>query len=127
LSDTLSTASVARLAADLAVDRKAADIVILDLSNLSSITDYFVICTGRSDIHVRAICERVDEGMRGAGQSRLSAEGVESGQWALLDYGDIVVHVFQHASRELYDLERLWSQAPHWTYEAGSAIEQSQA
>jgi ribosome-associated protein len=115
-----------KLAADLASDRKAADIVVLDLGSMpesSALTDYFVICTGRSDIHVHAICERVVEGMKHDGRTLQSSEGVERGQWALLDYGDVVVHVFQEKVRQHYDLERLWAQAPRWTYREGSDIE----
>jgi ribosome-associated protein len=109
-------------AAALAADRKALDIVVLDLIGRSSVTDYFLLCTGRSDIQVQAICERIVEGLRELGERPLAIEGLENGQWALLDYGDVVVHVFQKATRELYDLERLWAEAPRWTYEGGSAI-----
>jgi len=118
---------MARHAADLAADRKASDIVILDLSGLSSFTDYFVICTARSDIQVRAVCERVMQGMKEAGHAPLSAEGVGHGQWGLLDFGEVVVHAFQASTRELYDLEKLWLDAPRWTYEPGSVIEHSRA
>ena len=86
-----------------------------------------MVCTGRSDIQVRAICERVREGMKAAGHGALSIEGAEHGHWGLLDFGEVVVHVFQSETRELYDLERLWSEAPRWTYESGPAIEQNSA
>lgn len=118
---------MARLAAELVADRKAFDVVVLDLSGLSSVTDYFVICTGRSDIQVRAVCERVREGMKQAGHAPLSVEGIQHGHWGLLDFGEVVVHVFQSETRALYDLERLWVDAPRWTYESPSAIEQSRA
>ena len=125
--DMANPANPANRAADLAADRKAADIVVLDLRGRSSITDYFVVCTGRSDIQVRAICERVREGMKDAGLGALSVEGAEHGHWGLLDFGEVVVHVFQSETRELYDLERLWSDAPRWTYESAPAIEQTSA
>ena len=112
---------VARAVAALVSDRKGADILVLDLSERSSITDYFVLCTGRSDVQVQAICERVIEGLREDGIRPSSFEGLENGQWALLDYGDVIVHVFQKSSRELYDLEKLWSEAPRWIYD-GSAV-----
>ena len=121
------SSKLAELAADLASDRKATDVVILDLTGLSAVTDYFVICTGRSDVHVQAVCERVLEGMREHGVKSISTEGVRHGQWALLDFGDVVVHVFQESVRRLYDLERLWMDAPRWTYHAGSAIEVNRA
>jgi ribosome-associated protein len=119
--------SAVKVAADLASDRKALDIVVLDLASApesAALTDYFVICTGRSDIHVHAICDRVVEGMKHRGRTLLSSEGVERGQWALLDYGDVVVHVFQENVRKHYDLERLWALAPRWTYREGSDIEE---
>ena len=118
--------SAVKVAADLASDRKALDIVVLDLGGVpeaTPVTDYFVICTGRSDIHVHAICDRVVEGMKHEGRTLLSSEGTERGQWALLDYGDLVVHVFQENVRKHYDLERLWQQAPRWTYREGSDLE----
>jgi ribosome-associated protein len=127
LSAPPTATEMARLTAELAADRKATDILLLQLSELSSITDYFVICTGRSDIQVRAICQRVREGMKEAGHSTLSVEGVENGHWGLLDFGEVVVHVFLAETRELYGLERLWADAPRWTYESGSAIEQTRA
>jgi len=119
-----------KTAAELASDRKAFDIVVLDLGSTpeaAPVTDYFLICTGRSDIHVHAICDRVVEGMKHRGRTLLSSEGVERGQWALLDYGDIVVHVFQENVRKHYDLERLWAHAPSWTYREGSGIEERPA
>jgi len=115
-----------KLIAELAFDRKATDIVVIDLASIpdtSPVTDYFVLCTGRSDVHVHAICERILEGMHSRGIDPISTEGVERGQWALLDYGDIVVHVFQEPVRRHYDLERLWALAPRWTYREGSDIE----
>ena len=123
-------APAVKTAADLASDRKALDIVVLDLGSTpeaAAMTDYFLICTGRSDIHVHAICDRVVEGMKHRGRTLLSSEGVERGQWALLDYGDVVVHVFQENVRKHYDLERLWAHVPRWTYREGSDIEERPA
>ena len=95
--------------AALAADRKATDIAVLDLSELSSVTDYFVICTGRSRVHVQAVAKHIVDGLRAEGERPIAREGIDNGKWALLDYGDIVVHVFQPETRQLYDLERLWS------------------
>jgi len=114
---------LAECIAALAVDRKAADVVILDLREISSVTDYFVICTGRSDVHVRAIVERIETGLAERAEHPSAREGVAHGAWALLDYGDVVTHVFQPDTRAFYDLERLWSQAPRWTSGSSSAIE----
>ena len=119
---TAAASELAQSVTRLASDRKAADILVLDLTERSSVTDYFVLCTGRSDVQVQAICERVTQGLREEGVRLLSSEGVENGLWALLDYGDVVVHVFQKDTRKLYDLERLWAGAPRWTYGPGSAI-----
>ncbi|MBI5504877.1 MAG: ribosome silencing factor [Deltaproteobacteria bacterium] len=111
--------------ADLAADRKALDIVVLDLEKHSSIADAFVICTGRSHIQVEAIVARIREGLAERhGIEPVSVEGLENGRWALIDYGSIVVHVFQPNVRQIYDLERLWNQAPRWNYDdaAGKQI-----
>lgn len=109
---------LATAAADLAADRKALDIVVLDLEKHSSVADAFILCTGRSHIQVEAIVQRIREGMAERHEiAPLSVEGLENGRWALIDYGSIVVHVFQPSFRELYDLERLWNQAGRWNYE----------
>jgi ribosome-associated protein len=95
-----------------ALERKAYDLVVLETTKLTSIADYFVICSGRSDTQVQAIAEAVRDHLESLGVRALSAEGVERGQWALLDYGDVVVHVFQVPVRAFYDLDRLWARAP---------------
>lgn len=123
MSPRLPSRDLAEAAATLALDRKAADVVILDLREISSVTDYFVLCTGRSDVHVRAIVERIEAGLAETGERPLAREGVAHGSWALLDYGDVVAHVFQPDTRAFYDLERLWGQAPRWTSDPTSAIE----
>lgn len=120
--ETSSKQRAERIAA-LAADRKATDISVLELANVSSVTDYFVICSGRSLVHVQAIAEHILAGLREDGERPIAREGIENGQWALIDYGDIVVHVFQPDTRQLYDLERLWSRAPRWTFDERSAIE----
>ncbi len=106
-----------------ALDRKAVDLTVLDLRGVSSVTDFFVICTARSDVHVRAICDRIEEKLAEQDERPSAREGVANGRWALLDYGDVVVHVFQSEARAFYDLERLWSHAPRFTSRATSAIE----
>ena len=95
-----------------ALDRKAYDLVVLETGHLSSIADYFVICSGRSDTQVQAIAEAVEAHMAARGVRPLSVEGLPRAQWALIDYGDVVVHVFYVPVREFYDLERLWVRAP---------------
>jgi len=127
LNQRPSVPTLATSIADLAADGKAADIVVLDLREHCSFTDYFVICSGSSKTQVRSICERIEVGMKQQGHPAPRREGTDNGQWALLDFVDIVVHVFQPESRALYDLEKLWFEAPRWTYEQGSAIEVSRA
>ena len=119
---------LAALAADLAADGKALEITVLELREISSVADYFVLASGRSHIQVEAICDRIVEGVQERLSRRpLSVEGLENAQWAVLDYGSVVVHVFQEAVRKLYDLERLWSLAPQWKHEDGPPPEASKA
>ena len=95
-----------------ALDHKAYDLVVLEMGPASSIADYFVICSGRSDTQVTAIAEAIEESLRRRGERPLSVEGVSHGQWVLMDYGDVVVHIFYVPVRGFYDLERLWVRAP---------------
>jgi ribosome-associated protein len=95
-----------------ALDRKAEDIVALDLRKLSSFADAFIIATGSSDRNVRSIADAVTEAMGKRGEKPLGVEGYEEGRWVLIDLDDIIVHVFQAEVRKQYDLERLWSDAP---------------
>jgi ribosome-associated protein len=95
-----------------ALDHKAYDLVVLETGRVSSIADYFVICNGRSDTQVQAIAESVEEHLRRHGERPLSVEGLPHAHWVLMDYGDVVVHVFYVPMRQFYDLERLWVRAP---------------
>jgi ribosome-associated protein len=97
---------------DAALDRKAEDIVVLDMRQLSSFADTFIIATGTSDRNVRSIADAISEAVTARGVKPLGVEGYEEGRWVLLDLDDIIVHVFQREVREQYDLERLWSDAP---------------
>jgi ribosome-associated protein len=100
------------LCARALLERKAIDPVILEVANLSSFTDYFLICSGNSDRQVQAIASHIEEKMSKQGIRPLGLEGKREGRWILLDYGDVIVHVFYQPAREFYDLERLWSEAP---------------
>ena len=95
----------------LALDKKALEPVLLDVRELCSFTNYQLIVSGRSDRQVDAIAEGIATALKAEGLRPLSSEGARSGQWALLDYGDFVVHVFVHAAREHYDIEGLWNDA----------------
>ena len=103
---------MARLAAGAALDKKALDPLALDLRGISSVAEYFVILTGTSDRHVQAVAENVIEAFKSIGIKTLGEEGLREGKWVLLDYGEIVVHVFLEPVREYYDIERLWIDAP---------------
>jgi ribosome-associated protein len=96
-----------------ALDKKAYDLVVLDTAKHSSIGDYFVICSGRSDTQVQAIADGVCHHLEVLGVKPLAVEGREHGQWVLVDFGDVIVHVFYVPVRSFYDLERLWAKAPH--------------
>lgn len=98
--------------AEAALDKKAVDLVVLDVGALTSIADYLVICTGRSDRQVQAIGQAIDQHLRAHGQRPLAIEGMNRGQWVLMDCGDVIVHVFYKPVRDFYDLERLWAHAP---------------
>ena len=99
-------------ALELALDKKALEPVLLDVRDLCSFCNYQLVVSGRSDRQVDAIADGIAAGLKAEGLRPLGAEGARTGQWALLDYGDFVVHVFLHAAREHYDLEGLWSDAP---------------
>jgi ribosome-associated protein len=102
-----------RLAVEAAQNKKAAGITVLDLSGVAAFTEYFVICTGFSTPQVQAICTEIEEQLhKTLGRSPEHREGRRSVEWALLDFGGFVVHVFSEQARRYYDLERLWRQAP---------------
>lgn len=102
-------------------DLKAKDITIIDVRGKTSVTDFMVIASGTSGRHVKALAESVLEKVKGQGLRPLGSEGLEGGEWALLDLGDVVVHVMQVATREFYDLERLWQGAEQSRAQHGEA------
>ena len=109
----ISPEGMVRAVAGYASDRKAFEIVALDLRGLISYTDYFVICTGRSDRQVKAIHDAIHLGMKDEhGLLPGRVEGLAQAQWILMDYLDVVVHVFTPETREFYRLEQLWGEAP---------------
>jgi ribosome-associated protein len=101
-----------RLAARIALDHKALDLVVLDVQGLSGVTDYFLLCSGRSTTHLRTIAEAIRDELKAADVRPLHAEGTPESGWMLLDYGDVLVHVFLEETRVYYSLERLWGDAP---------------
>jgi len=106
-----SSKAIAKRVGELAQSKKAFDIQILKLKNISSICDYFVIASGDVDVHVKAIAEAIMDGLRDDEIKPWHKEGLKSGQWILLDYVDVVVHIFQKSVRDFYALEKLWGDA----------------
>ena len=98
-------------------EKKARDIVQMDMIGLMSTNDYFVICSANTATQVRAIADNIEEKMEETGISFLHKEGYREGEWVLLDYGDTVAHIFQQDAREYYALERLWGDAKLTPYE----------
>ncbi|KAB2853900.1 MAG: ribosome silencing factor [Chloroflexi bacterium] len=106
----MTTLDYARAIVDIISDVKGEDVVLLDLRDVTVITDFFIICTGNSDRQLKAIIEKISQGMKEKHDLRgARIEGNPEGGWVLVDYGDIVVHVFTEDQRDYYDLEGLWS------------------
>lgn len=95
-----------------ALEKKAYDLVLIEVGEFTSLADYFLICTGRSDTQVQAITQSIQENLMRAGIRPASIEGYQHAQWVVMDYGDVLVHIFYEPVREFYDLERLWVRAP---------------
>ena len=109
---TLEGGQLAAICEKIALDGKGEDVVVLDVRKISSFTDYFVILSGRSTRHVQALAESLENELRSKRISTSRAEGLSEGKWVLLDFGDVVVHIFYHEQRDFYDLEGLWHDAP---------------
>ena len=121
-ADRMTPEELARAIVDYAVDRKALDIVQLDLREMIGYTDYFVICSGRSERQAKAIHDAIHEGMKAAhGRLPERVEGLPGARWILMDYLDVIVHVFVPETREYYRLEQLWGEAPALAVGDGSS------
>lgn len=103
--------ALARRVAELSLTKKAEDVCLMDLRGLSSVTDFFVVCHGESDVQVKAVANAIVEGLSGEGVKPWHKEGYEYLNWVLLDFVDVVVHVFLKEARDFYGLERLWGDA----------------
>ena len=99
------------MAVHAAESKKALDLKVLDLREVTSFADYFIICTGANTRQIQAISDEVGAQLKQRGEHVNSAEGYESAEWVLLDYGDFIVHIFSQKAREYYDLDRLWRDA----------------
>jgi ribosome-associated protein len=109
LSDTLNVFIVQ--ACEAADNKKALDIKVLDIKEISPITDYFIICSGSSTIQVKAIADEIEDKLAKSGYYLYHKEGYSTGRWVLLDFGRVIIHVFHNEDREFYSLERLWADA----------------
>lgn len=99
-------------AAEIAIDKKANDTIVLQLKDLTTIADYFVICSGDNPAQVKAIAEAIDDHFSKQKTTRLGREGMEFARWVLIDYGDIIINVFHKEARAFYNLEKMWMDAP---------------
>lgn len=113
----ISTKKALLLALNAALEKKARNVVVLNVKKLSYLADYFLICSGTSDRQVQAISTSIEENMKKAGIMPAGIEGDRIGKWVLMDYHDIVIHVFLEPVREYYDIERLWADAPRMEVE----------
>jgi len=111
LKRRLPPLELAKSAGRLALTKKGFDVRVLNLKGLSSVCDYFVIVSGEADVHVRAIAEAIDDGLSKLGERTYHKEGMDGGNWVLLDYVDVVVHIFRERTRQFYALEKLWGDA----------------
>ena len=107
-----SSLEIAKMLCDEALDSKAENLVLLDVQKLSIFSDYFIIMSGRSTRHVQGLASAIDRAMSRKRLKIANTEGLEEGLWVLLDFGDVIVHIFYKETRDFYDLEGLWHDAP---------------
>ena len=111
----LEPRETALLCVRYALEKKAYDLLLMEVREYTPLADYFLVCTGRSTTQVQAIAQSIEENLAKLGVRPLSVEGLSGGHWVLLDYGTVVVHIFFEPVRSFYDLERLWARAPRVT------------
>ncbi len=105
----MRTGQMRKLIVDALVDAKAQDITVLDVRKVSGFTDYMIVLSGTSTRHVQSVADKVIDNMRGRGIRAIGVEGEKVGEWVLIDFGDVVVHVMRPQTRDFYNLEKLWS------------------
>lgn len=113
----LDSTQLARTAVDIASDKKASDILLLDVRDVTTIGDYFVICSGSNPRQIQAIADAIDKELAKQGAKVFHREGIAETGWVLLDFSDVIVHIFAPKEREYYRLERLWNEAKAVVYE----------
>ena len=121
-STTSNALALAQRAAQVAIDNKAQDVVLLDLRGVTDMTDFFIIASGTSDTHVRSLGENIMAELKKEGSPAHHVEGLEKGRWVLLDFVDFVVHIFHPTLRNFYQLERLWADAEEVPLERGAGM-----
>ena len=107
----MDTKQIALAAAKALEEKKGVNIRLLEVTEVTTLAEYFLICTGTSNTHVKTLCDAVEETVEACGETLLHREGHRSGTWVLLDFGCLVVHVFTDETRQFYDLERMWNDA----------------
>ncbi len=110
--DDMESLEVAKFLSHVALDKKAQDLIIIDVKANSSFADYFVIMSGRSTRHVQGLANAIDRELTKKRLKSTITEGLQDGLWVLLDYNDVIVHVFYHETRQFYDIEGLWHKSP---------------
>jgi len=105
------------LCVNAALEKQAKNLIILNVKKMSSLADYFVICSGGSDRQVQAITASIEERLKKAGKRPIGMEGERAGKWVLMDYGDVILHIFHEPVRQFYDIERLWTDVPRMEVE----------
>ena len=120
----MTTLEKATLAANILDEAKATDVKILEITEKTSLADYFVIATGTSNTHVKALSDEVDAKLSLQGVEPLRTEGYQSQSWIILDYDDVIIHVFDKPAREFYSLDRLWADAPEVAPELVEEVEE---
>ena len=110
------------LCSEFSDDKKAGSIAVIELVGLTDIADYFVVASGTSERHVRTIAENVESEMKKKGVTPYSVEGLDDGRWVVIDFQDVVVHIFLESLRELYDIESLWLEAKRYRIERENKI-----
>lgn len=108
----LTSKELALKAAEILSSKKAADLKVLEIKELTSICDYFVICSGTSTPHIKALCDETEEKLAETCDAKCRREGYGAANWLLMDYGNVVIHIFNKESLDFYGLERLWADAP---------------
>ena len=119
---TTDSGKKTQLMVNAALEKKATELVLLEMKGIAAFTDYFLICSGKSDRQVQAIAQSIADVLGKEGFKPLGLEGTREGRWVLLDYGDVVAHVFLDPVRRFYDLEGLWMDAPRIDFQEGGDL-----